>query len=410
MRKLLLFYIIPILSIVITSCNNKEKTEETIVQTTIKKDTIKPINLKYGLPIDSFLIKTGKVKKNQDLSHILIKNGVSTKTINEIANQKNIFDVRNIRYGHKYNLLFSKDSSKELQYFIYEHTITEYIKIKLKDSIKITIGSKPITIKDKEVSGSITTNLWNAMKDNNIPPIMSLELSEIYAWSIDFFGLQKGDKFYIIYKEKFVDSTFAGIEHIDAALFQHKDEDFYAISFIQDNKESFFDEKGGSLKRAFLKAPLRYSRISSRFSKNRMHPVLKIRRPHSGVDYAAPLGTPVHSIGDGFIIKKGYQKNGAGNYIKIKHNSVYTTQYAHLNKFANGLKIGSHIKQGQLIGFVGKTGLATGPHLDFRFFKNGTPVDPLKVYAPPIEPIKKFNKEKFDSVKNNYITRLNKLR
>jgi murein DD-endopeptidase MepM/ murein hydrolase activator NlpD len=376
-----------------------------------EKDTVEPehIVLEYGLPVDSFIIETGKIKRNQNLSYVLIKNGISPKIINEISKQKKAFDVKKIRYGHKYKLLFSKDSIKELKYFIYEHTLTEYVRIKLFDTIMVEIDEKPTTIIKKTASGIINTNLWNAMVDNNINPMMSIELSEIYAWSIDFFGLQKKDEFYVIYSEKYVDSISAGIEHIDAVLFKHKDENFYAISFIQDGRESFFDAKGGSLKRAFLKAPLRYSHISSRFSKSRMHPVLKIRRPHSGVDYAAPTGTPVHSIGDGFVVKKGYQKNGAGNYIKIKHNSVYTTQYAHLNNFAKGLKIGTHVKQGQTIGYVGKTGLATGPHLDFRFFKNGVPVDPLKVYAPPVEPIKKINLLEFNKVKDKYISDLNSI-
>jgi murein DD-endopeptidase MepM/ murein hydrolase activator NlpD len=366
-----------------------------------------PIHLEYGLAVDSFQIEDGRVKRNQNLSHILIPYGVTPKAIDKIAHIKEPFDVRKIRAGNNYKLFFSKDSLKALQYFVYEHTLTEYVVIKLTDSIEIIMGEKPTSIEKKMASGTINSNLWDAMIDNNINPMMSIELSEIYAWSIDFFGLQKGDKFYVIYEERFLDTVSAGIERIHAALFNHQNEDFYAIYFVQDERGSYFDDKGGSLRRAFLKAPLKYSRISSRFSKSRMHPVLKIRRPHSGVDYAAPEGTPVYSVGDGFIIKKGYQKKGAGNYVKIKHNSVYTTQYAHLKGFAKGLKTGDHVAQGQLIGYVGKTGYATGPHLDFRFFKNGEAVDPLKVDAPPVEPIKKINKEEYEKIKDDFMHQLN---
>lgn len=367
-----------------------------------------PIRMAYGLPIDSFRIEEGKIKRNQNLSHILNRYGVSAKTIDQIAKNKDPFDVRQMRSGNTYKLFLTNDSLPQLQYFIYEHTLTDYVVIKLVDSVEIFLGEKPTSIEKKIAHGTIESNLWDAMVDNKINPMMSIELSEIYAWSIDFFELQKGDQFFVIYEERFLDSISAGIEKIHAALFNHQNKDFYAIYFVQDDQGSYFDEDGNSLRRAFLKAPLKYSRISSRFSKNRYHPVLKIYRPHSGVDYAAPEGTPVHSVGDGVVVKKGYQKNGAGNYIKIKHNSVYTTQYAHLKGFAKGLKTGDRVAQGQLIGYVGKTGYATGPHLDFRFFKNGEAVDPLKVDAPPVEPIKKLNKEEFEKLKEEFMKLLEK--
>lgn len=369
-----------------------------------------PVRLEYGLPVDSFHVEQGIIKRNQNLSHLLMQYGITAKTIDQVSRLKDIFDVRKIRSGHVYKLFFSMDSVKTLDYFIYEHTLTEYITIQFKDSLQITLGEKPTTIEKKLASGQIKTNLWDAMVESNINPMMSIELSEIYAWSIDFFGLKEGDQFYVIYEERFLDTISAGIERIHAALFNHQNKDFYAIYFVQDDRGSFFDDEGNSLRRAFLKAPLKFSRISSRFSKNRYHPVLKIYRPHSGVDYAAPEGTPVYSVGDGFVIKKGYQRRGAGNYLKIKHNSVYTTQYAHLKGFARGLKNGDPVKQGQLIGYVGKTGLATGPHLDFRFFMNGEAIDPLKVDAPPVEPIKKINKEEYEKIKAIFIQALDEQR
>jgi len=220
---------------------------------------------------------------------------------------------------------------------------------------------------------------------------LAIELSEIFAWTIDFFGIQQGDRYKVIYEESFVDSNSLGIDKITGAWIYHNENDFWAIPFVQDSVRSFFDEKGNSLRKAFLKAPLRFSRISSGFSHSRFHPVLKIRRPHHGVDYAAATGTPVHTVGDGVITKVGYQKNGGGNYVKIKHNSVYSTTYMHLSGFGKGVRQGVYVKQGDIIGYVGSSGLATGPHLDFRFYKNGSAVNPLKVEAPPVEPVHEPN-------------------
>jgi murein DD-endopeptidase MepM/ murein hydrolase activator NlpD len=190
---------------------------------------------------------------------------------------------------------------------------------------------------------------------------------------------------------------------VKVASFNHGNKDLYAFYFEQNGKGDYFDLEGNSLQRTFLKAPLRYSRISSGFSNSRLHPVLKIRRPHHGVDYAAPTGTPVYTVGDGVVIQKGYQKSGGGNYIKIKHNGTYTTVYMHLNGFAKGIKVGQHVKQGDLIGYVGSTGLATGPHLDFRFYRNGSAINPLKVESPPSKPVEEANREAFDSIVNQYL-------
>jgi len=231
---------------------------------------------------------------------------------------------------------------------------------------------------------------------------MANNLSEIYAWTIDFFGLQKGDRYKVYFEKQFVEGKYIELGKIIAADFYHAGDDNYAFYFEQNNQGDYFDEKGNSLQRTFLKAPLRYSRISSGFSNSRLHPVLKIRRPHHGVDYAAPSGTPVHTVGDGIVVKKGYQKRGGGNYIKIKHNGTYSTTYMHLKGFSKGIAVGKKVKQGDLIGYVGKTGLATGPHLDFRFYRNGKAVNPLKVESPPSKPIDSAYIEQFDSIVKQY--------
>jgi murein DD-endopeptidase MepM/ murein hydrolase activator NlpD len=204
---------------------------------------------------------------------------------------------------------------------------------------------------------------------------------------------------------QYIDTALAGIGRIHAAFFRHMQNDYYAIPFVQDSVEDYYDIDGNSLRRVFLKAPLRYSRISSRYSHSRMHPILKIRRPHHGIDYAAPIGTPVHAVGDGEVIKAGYD-DGGGYMLKIRHNSVYTTSYMHLSRYAKGIRRGSHVRQGDVIGYVGSSGLSTGPHLDFRFYRNNQPINPLKVKAPPVEPIKEENRQAFDSVKAITIRRL----
>lgn len=352
--------------------------------------------LLYGIPLDSFIVEKERIKRNQFLADIFLKAGVDYPTINTIVQQsKPVFDVRKIKVGNNYSLFLSQDSLRKLEHFVYEIDNTDYMVVSLTDSIHVYRGIKETLIVPKEASGVINSSLWNAMTDNNLNPLLAIELSEIFAWTVDFFGIEKGDNFKVLYDEYFVDSLSIGIGKVHGAVFHHRGKDYYAFNFEEDSVWNFFDEDGQSLRKAFLKAPLKFSRISSRFSNSRLHPVLKIRRPHHGIDYAAPSGTPVYALGDGRISERGYQKRGGGNYLKIKHNSVYTTVYMHLQGFAKGTSKGAQVKQGQLIAYVGSTGLSTGPHLDFRVFKNGKPIDPLKLEAPSVEPVKEENRDDF---------------
>jgi murein DD-endopeptidase MepM/ murein hydrolase activator NlpD len=355
----------------------------------------------YGIPVDSFNIEFDIVKRNQMLLNILSNYHLPEGAIaGLIANEHKAFDLTKIRAGNKYAVFLQKDSLSTLRYLVYEHTAIEYVLFSFSDSVSIELGEKEVIQKRQYAQGSIITSLWNAMIDQGINPMLANDLSEIYAWSIDFFGLQPADSFSVVYDEQYVDTVSVGLGKIHTAFFRHAGSDFYAIPFVQDSVESFYDIEGLSLRKAFLKAPLRFSRISSRFSNSRMHPILKIRRPHHGIDYSAPAGTPVQAIGDGKIIeaKRGYNRGG-GNMIKIRHNSVYTTAYLHLSGFAQGIKQGVYVRQGDVIGYVGSTGLSTGPHLDFRFYKNGKAIDPLKVEAPPVDPVREENKLDFDSAK-----------
>jgi murein DD-endopeptidase MepM/ murein hydrolase activator NlpD len=314
-----------------------------------------------------------------------------------IRNSKDVFDVRKIRSGNNYILFCDKDSIARARYLVYEHDPTTCYVFSFNDSLNITQIRKSLKSEIKYASLTIETSLWDAMMAEGLHPSIAVELSDIFAWTVDFFGLQKGDSFKVIYEELSIEGKSLGAGRIYGAQFNSSGHMVTAVPFIQDGKESYFDVDGKSLRKAFLKAPLKFTRISSRFSSNRMHPILRIRRPHFGVDYAAPVGTPVHAVGDGKIIS-ATTENGSGKMVKIKHNSVYETAYLHLSRFGEGVSPGAFVKQGDIIGYVGSSGLSTGPHLDFRFYLNGTPVDPLKVDAPPVEPIFEENKVMFNKI------------
>jgi len=361
----------------------------------------------YGFRADSFHIEENRVSQNQNLSDILNETGVSGSTIDQLAkNSVTIFDVRRMKAGNRYSLFYSKDLRRTPLYLVYENNNVDYYVYSLTGSLLVTAGKHVVTSKRQTASGIITSSLWNAMKASNISPLLAVQLSDIYAWTIDFFAIQKGDQFTVIYDEDFVNGESIGLGKIYSASFSQGGVVFYAIRFAQDDEVSYFDQKGNSLRKSFLKAPLKFSHISSRFSNNRMHPILRIVRPHHGVDYAAATGTPVYTIGDGTITQKSYQATGGGNMVKIRHNSVYETSYMHLSKYAAGLKVGARVRQGEVIGYVGATGLASGPHLDFRVYMGGSPVDPLTIKSPPAEPVKPQHLPRFNQLRDSVLQQL----
>jgi murein DD-endopeptidase MepM/ murein hydrolase activator NlpD len=390
------------LVLILFSCRNSiTETFPSISELSDTSAIIKPDTtvFMYGIPSDSFTLLTGRIKRNGFLSQILLEHGITMEEIDKVLkNSLEVFDVRKIRSGNNYTLFCKKDSSARASYLVYEHDPTTCYVFSFNDSLNITPYRKEIKRVIKYASATIETSLWDAMLAGGMQPSLVSGLSDIFAWSIDFFGLQKGDSFKVIYEEMSIDDKPLGVGKIYGAQFSGSGSLIYAIPFIQDGKESFFDGEGNSLRKAFLKAPLQYSRVSSRFSGSRLHPILRIRRPHYGVDYAAPVGTPVHSIGDGRVTQTSYE-GGSGRMVKIVHNSIYSTAYLHLSRFGAGIAPGAIVKQGDIIGYVGTSGLSTGPHLDFRFYKGGSPVDPLKVEAPPVEPVSEANKEKFEKSK-----------
>lgn len=385
-------------------------TSNKIPQTEIPFTEIQPVVIReYGLPIDSFQVVRGKIKPGQSISELLQALNVSAKLIDKVVNSSDtVFDFRKIKTGRKYTAYNSKDSIHKLQYFVYEHTPAEYIIFNFNDTL-VKKQEKEIITKELTASVLIKSSLWNAMEDNDINIGIAVQLSEIYAWTIDFFDLKENDSFKVIYEEKFVDTISMGVTRIIAASFNNRGKDYSAIPFEQNNVLEFYDQNGNSLKKAFLKAPLKFARITSKFTNARFHPVLKRYTTHFGIDYAAPVGTPIHTIGNGKIISAG-ANGGAGNMIKIKHSNSYETTYMHLSKIEKGIVSGKNVSQGDIIGYVGSTGLSTGPHLDFRIFRNGSPIDPLKMISPPAEPIKKSNKAAFDILKKRLIKQLDKLK
>lgn len=396
------YIILLTLASILVSCSNPGNNKSEIVtageNTTVVQKTTPPV-FQYGIPVDSFDMVAGHIKPNVFLSDILIKHGVSMQAIDQVTrNSRAVFDVRNIRSGNNYILFCDKDSIARARYLVYEHDLSIFYVFSFNDSLNITPFRKKIKSEIRYASCTIETSLWDAMMAGGLHPALTGELSVIFAWTVDFFGLQKGDNFKVVYEEFFIDGKSLGAGRIYGAQFNRTGSTITAIPFIQDGKESYFDIDGNSLRKAFLKAPLEFSRISSHFSSARMHPILRIIRPHYGVDYAAPIGTPVKAIGDGRVTA-ATNEGASGRMVRIQHNSVYATGYMHLSRFGDGIAPGKIVKQGDIIGYVGSSGLSTGPHLDFRFYMNGSPVDPLKVDAPPVEPISEVNKPKFEKIK-----------
>lgn len=406
-----LYYVFSFNSLSPSYSNNTLPSADTVqsVMAEVSAEEIAEPNMMYGIEVDSFEVVEAKIEPNQFLSQILNKYNVSLAMIDELAKKsRDIFDVRKIRANKNYTLLCSADSLLTAKYFIYEPNRIDYVVYDLQDSINIYTGQHPVDTVTKNFAGIIDYSIYQTLEDNNAPTDLVHKLSDIYAWQIDLFKIQKGDRFKVIYEEVQIQGKRVGIGKVLAAHFERSNESYYAFNFDQGGQNFYFDEKGNSLRKAFLKAPLKYSRISSKFSKKRFHPVLKVNRPHYGIDYAAPKGTPIHAIGDGVVTHARYT-GGAGNYVKIRHNGVYTTGYMHMTRFAKGIHAGKRVKQGDVIGYVGTTGISTGPHLCFRTWKNGKPVDMLSIELPPSEPIQDEYRDAYQISMEEKLDQLNRL-
>jgi len=393
-KFLITFLILSVLFQSISSCKKSDKLENKVI-----KDKIidLPPNMKYGFNLNDFIVKKKKIKRGDTFGSILEENFIDYPEVHKILEKiKTQVSVKKLQIGKPYTLLFSKDSIKAPKIFIYQKDIQGYTIVQLRDSIYGLKKNKPVRTVQMEASGTIESSLYQTMLDNGYNEALTYYLSDIYAWTIDFFRLQKGDRFKIIYTEKFVDDTISiGIKKIKAASFEHKGQIIEAYEFQTDSTKGiidYFDQYAKNLRRAFLKAPVSFGRVSSRYNLKRRISFYGRVKPHKGTDFAAAVGTPIMTTANGTVVKSSYSK-GNGNYVTIKHNNKYSTQYLHMRK--RKVKVGQYVKQGDVIGWVGMTGYTSGPHVCYRFWKNGRQVDPFKQKLPEAKPISKSLKNKF---------------
>ena len=351
----------------------------------------------YGYKLNDLEVVQDTVQRGDTFADIFLENGFSYTDIYNINSKvKKTYNFRKIKPKRPYTFLFSKDSLSSPVAFIYQPSMLDYVVVNLKDSVFAKKKKKEVTHRTFEAQGVITSSLSETLEAQRLSPLLAYDLSDIYAWSIDFFRLEKGDRFKIIYTQKYVDdSIYVGLNRIHAAYFEHRNKPYYAIEFESDAERGiteFFDEKGKNLRRAFLQAPVQFSRISSRYNKRRRISYYGRTKPHYGTDFAAPVGTPIRATASGTVVAAGYTR-GNGNYVTIRHNGTYKTQYLHMKK--RKVRKGQQVTQGDLIGTVGMTGYTSGPHVCYRFWKHGKQVDPFKQKLPEAKPIEPKLKEKY---------------
>ena len=381
----------------IAACGPKSAPQETVQELSEAVDD--GHIYEHGIPVDLYSREEGSIGKGDVFSTILDRYGVPQQKSYQLAEiSKDVFDVRNLQVGRDYHAYF--DTTGELAYLVYEATDRKSVIFSLQDTLGATVDEKELTVNTRYTEVEIQNSLWADTQNAGASPLLALKLSDIYAWTINFFGLQKGDSYKAVYEEYECDGKFVDIGDVYYVVFHHAGKDFesYYYDNGEENGDKYWNETGESLRKAFLKAPLKYSRISSGFSYARRHPITHQVKAHTGVDYAAPKGTPVMSIGDGVVTSVKYEGAG-GNTVRITHNSVYKTAYLHLSKYGPGIKAGARVSQGQVIGYVGSTGSSTGPHLDFRVWKNGTPINPVTMDSPPADPVPADKMPEFEAAK-----------
>ena len=399
------FPFITICFLFVLGCNGNSGDSKEKSNLTESKKKVEVERNAFGFRLNDYIVVNDTVSNGDFFASIMDKHGVSPREVYNITHTipDTIFDFRRLNVGRPYTILKSKDTVSKPLAFIYENNKIDYTKVFLEDSIYGEKAKKPVTIKTRVTSGVINSSLSLAIDEAGIDYMLANRLADTYQWTIDFFRIDKGDRFKVIFKERFINDTiYAGIESIDAAIFEHRGKPYYAFEFLVDestDRTEYFDENAKTLRRFFLKAPVDYKRISSRYSPRRFHPVQKKWKAHKGTDYAAARGTPIWSTANGVVIKSGYTR-GNGNYVKVKHTNKYTTQYLHMSKRA--VKVGQRVVQGEIIGYVGSTGLATGPHVCYRFWVNGKQVDPYKQKLPSAEPMPEDIKPSyFEFIKEN---------
>ena len=384
------FILVFLLLTFVISCN-KAKEEEKIVP------KAKPKLVEFGFNMHDFNMVNDTIKSGDTFGSLLEKQNLNGKEVYDIvAKVKDTFDVRSIRKGKPYTILRSKDKTNKIQVFIYQPDKLNYYVVDFRDSIVAHKKARPLTFKTRTIAGALNGSLTEALQNLKVDPALAPRIAKIYAWSIDFFKLKKGDKFALKFTERYINDTiYDGVDTLKAAFFEYKGKKIYAFPFAPDantKKQQYFDEEGKTLKNFFLKAPLKFVHITSRYTKNRFHPVQKIWKAHNGTDYAAPTGTPIMTTAAGVVEQAGYT-TGNGNFVKVKHDRTFSTQYLHMSRIM--VRRGQRVTQGQIIGKVGSTGLATGPHVCYRFWRNGVQVDALRLKLPTSTPMDSRYRQKY---------------
>ncbi|MEO8240244.1 MAG: peptidoglycan DD-metalloendopeptidase family protein [Flavobacterium sp.] len=385
-----------VILIVLFSIFSCKKTEEKVETKIVKPKTKK---VEFGFNYADFNVVQDTVKKGDSFGSIIQSQNIGNKQVYDIVNQvKDSFNVRTIRYNKPYTILRSKNKTNKLQVFIYQPDALTYYVVDFRDSLATAYKKvKPVTLKRKIIGGVLKSSLSETLGNNSVEAALANRITKVFSWSIDFFKLKKGDRYGLIFTERFINGkTYDGVEDLEAAFFEYKGKIVYAFPFEKDTlsgKIEYYDEEGKTLKNFFLKTPIKFSRITSRFTMNRFHPVQHTWKAHKGTDYAAPTGTPISTTASGVVEATGYTA-GNGNFVKVKHNSTYSTQYLHMSRIL--VRRGQRVTQGQKIGLVGSTGLASGPHVCYRFWKNGIQVDALRLNLPTGESLTGNDKNRFE--------------
>ena len=363
----------------------------------IPEQPAKPKLEQFGFNFNDFNMLQDTIRRGDTFGSIIEDQNLGEKQVYDIIEKvKDTFDVRTVRIGKAFTFLRSKDRYKKLLVMVYQPDRGSYYVIDFRDSVSVSKIIRPIRVKQRTIAGELDGSLSEALNKQGVDGALANKLTKVYAWSIDFFKLKKGDKFGVTFTERYIDDTiYDGVDSLKAAFFEYKGKKIYAFPFAQNEasgKLDYYDENGKALKNFFLKSPLKYVNITSRFSKSRFHPVQMIWKAHKGTDYAAPTGTPIMTTAAGVVEQTGYTA-GNGNFVKVKHDRTYSTQYLHMSKIL--VRRGQRVTQGAVIGKVGSTGLATGPHVCYRFWKNGVQVDALRLKLPNSQPMDRKNLPRF---------------
>ncbi|AEW02735.1 peptidase M23 [Niastella koreensis] len=376
-----------IVAVIVLSSLNLSLPGEKAPQVAKKDSTVIVVPRRFGLALDSFNVSESIIQKNEYLTSILELYNVDSNTIKNLQSKsKYVYDVRKMKAGSQYTVFSTKDTLHKVCYFVYQPNAIDYVMYDLTDSVKVVTGKRQVTARLETASGIINGSLYETFQKSGTDPALAMKLADLYAYTVDFYSIHDGDYFKVLYEQRYIKDEPVETGAIQSAVFSHNGEKFYAFYYKPDSTDAgdYYDEKGKSLRTLFLKAPLKFSHITSGYSLRRFHPVQKRWKTHLGTDYAAPEGTPIISTGDGVVIEAEYNNNN-GNFVKIKHDDTYTTQYLHMIRQA--VRAGQSVRQGQVIGYVGSTGLATGPHVCYRFWKNGKQVNPLQQTFPPSIPL-----------------------